>query len=596
MLSRLYISLKGYKVSSNVKQYNLKELKTPIATRIGKGLLYILFLVILTTGTALITLSYSLRDAEVVNVAGSLRMQSYRLAYDLQKQSPELEYHIDLFGQSLHSSAMQSLNSFLVPKTIQQQYQAIVQRWDRLHQLLVSPEKASYLNDVQSLVDQIDNFVFSLQEFSEDKLKLLSWIGGGCLGLILFITIGIVNFVRKKVVKPLDQLLDASRQIRDKNFTIQVDMHNETELGVLALSYQDMAKELKQFYQGLEAAVDKKTHELQHANSSLQILYDCSEALSSSRLATHNYQDVIDSLNNVEGMIACQLWIDEKGGGHTELQSGFERDVPWHSYQLEINGMLLGQLRWQHQTDDAEKVLMDNIGRIFARALFFNHSQKQIEQLILMEERATIARELHDSLAQSLSYLKIQMTLLRRNLDQDFCQQRCTISTEIVQEVDLVLSQAYTQLRELLSTFRLNIKEADFGEALNQMLIPLDAQTNAMLVIDNQLLSIELDAQQQVHLLQVIREAVLNAIKHAECDEITVYCGVENRQIVVSIIDDGIGFDPAQPKPNHYGLSIMQERASRLSATCEFNTQIGSGCEVKLTMDMDTKEYKNESV
>ncbi|WP_225874349.1 nitrate/nitrite two-component system sensor histidine kinase NarQ [Vibrio algicola] len=583
-------------MSLNLTQYGEKELTRPIARSIAKGLFYILFLVVLTTSTALLTLSYSLRDAEIVNVAGSLRMQSYRLAYDLTTDSSQLNQHIELFDQSLHSSAMKSLHGFLVPVDIQQQYVFIDQRWIQLKQLLVSPDRDRYLGQVQSLVKEIDHFVYALQEFSEAKLKLLAWVGGICLGLILLITISIVRFVRKKVVKPLAQLVEASQQIKHKNFSIELEMNNETELDVLAASYKNMANELENLYQGLESAVDKKTHQLQQANESLQILYDCSEALSSSRLSISDFQTILDSFDRVPGMVGSQLWIDEKGGGHTKLEAGGNSSTIWNSYPLEINGMHLGQLRWQHQTPDAEKVLMENIGRIFARALFFEHSQKQTEQLILMEERATIARELHDSLAQSLSYLKIQTTLLRRNLDQDFCQQRFVLSTEIVQEVDVVLSQAYTQLRELLSTFRLNIKEADFGEALNEMLVPLEAQSDALLVIDNQLLSIELDAQQQVHLLQFIREAVLNAIKHAQCDEIIVYCGVENGQITVSINDDGVGFDPTQPKPNHYGLSIMQERASRLSAQCEFNSQIGSGCEVKLSMNLESKGNENVSV
>ncbi len=55
---------------------------------------------------------------------------------------------------------------------------------------------------------------------------------------------------------------------------------------------------------------------------------------------------------------------------------------------------------------------MRNIATILGRGLFINQAQKQYQQLILMEERATIARELHDSLAQMLSYLRIQLTLL----------------------------------------------------------------------------------------------------------------------------------------------------------------------------------------
>ncbi len=154
-----------------------------------------------------------------------------------------------------------------------------------------------------------------------------------------------------------------------------------------------------------------------------------------------------------------------------------------------------------------------------------------------MEERATIARELHDSLAQSLSYLKIQMTLLKRHLGRNETES----AMQIIMDIDSGLSGAYTQLRELLSTFRLTIKEANFGEALVEMLKPLDEQTDAMLIIDNHLSSLNLDAHHQVHLLQLIREAVLNAIKHAEADEIIVSCNQDGDQVNIKINDDGEG-------------------------------------------------------
>ena len=201
-----------------------------------------------------------------------------------------------------------------------------------------------------------------------------------------------------------------------------------------------------------------------------------------------------------------------------------------------------------------------------------------------MEERATIARELHDSLAQSLSYLKIQMTLLKRQLGKNETES----AMQIITDIDSGLSGAYTQLRELLSTFRLTIKEANFGEALVEMLKPLDEQTDAMLIIDNHLSSLNLDAHHQVHLLQLIREAVLNAIKHAEADEIIVSCNQDGDQVNIKINDDGEGFDPANEKLNHYGLAIMTERASRLNGELKINTTQGSGCEVALSFSLES--------
>jgi two-component system nitrate/nitrite sensor histidine kinase NarQ len=85
--------------------------------------------------------------------------------------------------------------------------------------------------------------------------------------------------------------------------------------------------------------------------------------------------------------------------------------------------------------------------------------------------------------------------------------------------------------------------------------------------------SLALDAQKQVH-LQIVREAVLNAIKHAQASEITVSCvTAADGTHSVSIRDNGIGIGEASEPPGHYGLNIMRERAQRLGGCCTFRSR-----------------------
>lgn len=93
------------------------------------------------------------------------------------------------------------------------------------------------------------------------------------------------------------------------------------------------------------------------------------------------------------------------------------------------------------------------MANVISRGIYFNRAQKRYLQVILMEERATIARELHDSLAQSLSFLRIQLTLLKREVPADSGK-----AMEVIQDFDRALASAYRQLRELLATFRLTIR------------------------------------------------------------------------------------------------------------------------------------------
>lgn len=91
--------------------------KRPVSASLA-GPFYIVLLSILSTGIALLTLASSLRDAEAINIAGSLRMQSYRPGYDLQSGSPQLNAHRQLFQQALHSPVLTNLNVWYVPEAV----------------------------------------------------------------------------------------------------------------------------------------------------------------------------------------------------------------------------------------------------------------------------------------------------------------------------------------------------------------------------------------------------------------------------------------------------------------------------------------------
>lgn len=548
-----------------------------VTTTIGRSMVAILFLVSTTISLALCILVSSLNDAAAINTAGSLRMQSYRLAFDIETQSPLLNSHTIEFDQSLTSPTMQELHRWYTPQTIQHHYTELLLTWQAVRSELDQIDKDGYLIQVAPFVERIDQFVFELQQSSENKLHLLALISAVGLLLILMVVLFTIQFTQRQIVAPLNQLMAGCKQIKQHQFSLTINNKSKNELGILARTFTQMAVDLNNFYYDLEQSVNEKTHRLRHANESLKVLYNCSQQLSVSRLTHHHFQQMLETLIAIDGLTAAKLVIEESNGTTTEITVGEEQSTSWHRQQLLIDGETMGQLWWQYQLPCPDLALIENIANILSRGIYYNRTQKQTEQLLLMEERATIARELHDSLAQSLSYLKIQLTLLKRQLTNTDERQQQTIQT-----IDEELSNAYTQLRELLSTFRLTIKEANFSEALTQLLIPLREQTPAQFNIENHLPSMALIAHNQVHLLQIIREAVLNAIKHADANQIKISCHQQHGIINVEIADDGVGFDPSNSKLNHYGLNIMQERASRLKGELTLSSQIGVGSQVKL--------------
>ncbi len=575
-----------------------KSAEKSLTGTIAKAMVLILMLSFVTTGFAIVTLASSLNDAEAVNVSGSMRMQSYRLSHDIQSKSPDFKTHIKNFETSLYSSSMKALHHWTVPEDIQQDYTDIISRWQQLKGLLDSENRDEYLSLVAGFVGQIDLFVYKLQQFSESKLIKLAWVGGVGLSGILLASLFVIGYTRRQVVGPLRNLVVASEQIQNRSFDVELRVTSRNEMAILTRTFNDMASELGKLYRGLEKAVNEKTYKLQHANQSLQVLYESSQQLTASRISQENFQALLKSIVSIEGIEAAKLEIDEEGGKGILLSEGFcEGDCKddCHEQPLMLDDQHLGRLYWRAGLPCPDQELIDSFVRMLARAVFFNRSQTQAEQLLLMEERATIARELHDSLAQSLSYLKIQVSLLKRvigKLEQNPHKEK---TSEIIQDIDSGLSGAYTQLRELLTTFRLTIKEGNFGRALLEMINELKEHTSAKIVLTNNLSSLDLDSHQQVHLMQLIREATINAIKHAEATNISISCDEKNGEIQIVVEDNGVGFEEHTAELNHYGMSIMQERAARLNGELIVESTPNTGCKVilKCERSKDTNVDEN---
>ncbi|MFA0232762.1 histidine kinase, partial [Vibrio sp. 10N.261.45.A7] len=404
------------------------------------------------------------------------------------------------------------------------------------------------------------------------------------LGGILVISLFVVHFVRKQVVKPLHALVGASQRIKNSDFEVELKVTNNNELGILTKTFNSMAKDLGVLYRNLESVVDAKTVELQNANQSLQALYHSSQELTVTRIAPENFRAILQHLVSLEGIESLRLEIVDSSGRSLIMDEGYDSNLDYEKFEMKLddNELILGYLYCSYHHGHSTKTLIESFIQLLSRAIYYNRAQKKAEQLIIMEERATIARELHDSLAQSLSYLKIQVTLLKRVIGKLPEQQHREQSEQIASEIGNGLADAYTQLRELLTTFRLTIKEGNFGDALSTMLEQLSERTDAKIKLTNNLSSIELDAHSQVHLLQLIREATINAIKHANADLIDVCCIDEDGEVLVVIKDNGDGFDPSSSKMNHYGMSIMQERAARLNGDLTIEAAQGEGCTVIL--------------
>ena len=204
----------------------------------------------------------------------------------------------------------------------------------------------------------------------------------------------------------------------------------------------------------------------------------------------------------------------------------------------------------------------------------------------LHDERAAIARELHDSLAQSLSYLKIQASRLQHLIDHGDSKQhtRGDDLEGVCQEIRSSLNLAYRQLRELMTTFRLTMNGRNLGQALEEAVEELEKRSGIVFVLDNRLDADLLSVDEEMQVLQVIREALSNVVRHAHARRANIALSREGeRTVVLTVDDDGVGIDGATNRDQHHGLIIMQERAHSLGGEMKIRTLVGGGTRVEVS-------------
>lgn len=547
---------------------------TRLTTSVIHAMLLVMLLFSLQGGVSLIAALYSIGDAQAINDSGSLRMRSYQLLFLANSEARDLQQKLDEFETILYSPALARSDAWYMPKDSAYHYHRVQERWKLMKTYAQEGNSRRYVKEVRGFVDEIDAFVDSLEKFSARKLKILIFsliLGMAMMGAL---TIYALFYVRRQFVQPLQKLERGAEAIAARDFSFTPQPSRYQELNTLSQTLASTASDLDTLYQQLESKVVSQDLALRQAHERLTFLYDAAQTLSSTGLETSVLQRLMAALKahlNAEG-VCLQLQ------GERPLCLGCNNGTP-ASASLTEGSESLGEIRL-YPAERADLDLLNNFALLLGRSVRQHRDALMQERLGLMEERAVIARELHDSLGQLLAYMKIQLTLLNRATQAG----RPEGIEEARQALKESVDSAYRQLRELLATFRLKVEAPDLPSALECILAELEERSDAELTLDYRLPPMTLSATQQVHLLQLIREAVMNAIKHAQASHIRLRCAIEADQLVATVEDDGVGMTTPENPQNHFGLNIMQERARQMGGTLRIDASPMGGVRVQVSI------------
>ncbi|WP_241971682.1 ATP-binding protein [Aliidiomarina sanyensis] len=563
-----------------------------LIARISFGLLLVVALAVVTLIASYWLSERVNEDPEAINVAGSLRMQTYQIGFLVLREEPssgELEQAFNRIEQSWqHPIFRRYTYSDARSRSL---YQDAYSRWQTLRFDIDQQRLDGHALEqaIAAQVNAIDTLVTSIQQSAESKIEQLRvWLIISLIATLL-VTVLVMHSLKTRFEKPLIQLGQAAKRISQGDFTARVHVPFDDELGALAKTMNKMSDTIGFMYGRLEQRVQEQTESLQHSHTTLMFLYDIAQKTNEKAVNFDNFEQIIQRLRLLLDVPDIELCLLTEGGSAPYLQ--FQGDnVQGKCVSLNCDdcvyrgetcaeengkriyrfplrrdaqhfGVLVCRLELDEKLADWQQQLLQSVSDQLALALSVRNEEDQVRRLTLVKERTVIARELHDSLAQALSYLKIQVTRLNKAIEHN----NKAVIEDVSKELKQGLDSAYRQLRELLTTFRLKVDGGGFLEALHNTAKQLQNQGSLRVHVESRIENAPLAPHEEIHLLQIIREGCQNAIHHSEGSDVWIRIEqLSEHRILLSIEDNGVGIPDTPEKLNHYGLAIIRERGRHL--------------------------------
>ena len=208
----------------------------------------------------------------------------------------------------------------------------------------------------------------------------------------------------------------------------------------------------------------------------------------------------------------------------------------------------------------------------------------QVESLTLAEERQRMARELHDTLAQGLSGVVLQLEAVKNHLENGRLQRAETI-------VNLAMDRARGSLvkaRLAIDDLREDSTEISFAHTIRQKAERFAHVNNIPCHLTLTLTEYApIRPALAVHARRIIGEGLTNVAAHAQAANVWIDVSLEEDDLLIAIKDDGIGFDAeTASEKGHYGLKGMRERAQLTNGAIEIESQPGSGTRIEARLPL----------
>lgn len=580
---------------------------------------------------------------EVTRRAADIRAELYQVGYDLTTANTP-NSTIDIQGtvwrvdQMLNLAILDDESTYRVmakderidaimvhiDETWRQSVKPLLLRWNESHKLnervrheiLVSLDLLnSELDEWQNLTDEELNRNIVVLRFTQVALG-----GVSILGVIV-----VMWFLFASVLRPLNQLQQGIDRLKASDWKTRVHAEGTLEFSEISAGFNELASHLDDVYSNLENKVTEKTASLAEKNAHLTALYGLTAFLGEQHSLEEMLESFIARVLTLTGAPAAQVcfwnerrnqfenllekgisegfshdcekvssqligeifsspypvWVDISQGGQS--RSGFVQKAVYHiRYKQKNIGVFILFYREVFRRDPALDTLLENLGRHLGATIENMRLAALDQQMAVAQERNILAQNLHDSIAQTLSFVNLQVQMLEGAL-KDKNQEQID---DGIKQIKAGVQECYDDVRELLLNFRTRVYKEELEELIQSVLERFERQTHVKTHLSIHNDGTDLTSAQKLQVIFILQEALSNVRKHARAK--TVMVNVRNdKQFEMAVMDDGVGIDPMlldERKQSHVGLSIMRERAQKVNARVEIDSEIDQGTTVRLIL------------
>ncbi|MBC3872848.1 type IV pili methyl-accepting chemotaxis transducer N-terminal domain-containing protein [Undibacterium flavidum] len=496
----------------------------------------------------------------------------------------------------------------------------------------------NYALDLPEFVKTINQLVSLVEVELAEKTTWLRLCQTSLIFMSLAASVALLYLLYLWIVGPVTRMQAGIARMSKDDLSVRLPIETEDEFGVLAQAFNQMADHVQSVHRTLEVRVVEKTAKLQSQNHEISTLYEIAAFLSGPhaieelcrgflhRIMQRMQADggtvrILDSQkDNVhitvhegisEKMIEEEHCIKKDDclcGAATEKGIILVRDfrlldqqkryrcqeegyVSLAVFQIQTRDQVIGSFSLHFSQErivsGEERRLLEILGKNLGSSIENQRLISKEKEFAVSQERNLLAQGLHDSIAQGLNFLNLQVQMLEDSLKRNDVQE----IHDIAPLLRAGIQESYEDVRELLLNFRTRLQDSNLESEMRNVVAKFQRQTGVHGTIEFEGNGAQLPSEQQLQVLFILQEALSNVRKHAQASEVNVIV-INDRDFAMTVHDDGLGFDMdtvKQKGEDHVGLRIMQERAERLAAQFSIQSDLAHGTTIALHLKREER-------